>query len=92
MEFRRDSLELFHINGKSPKYVPPELRKVLRRKLIMIDRSATVSDLRVPPANHLEKLRGQFEGFYSIRVNAQWRIIFRWTEKGAIDVDFIDYH
>ena len=58
----------------------------------MIDRSATVSDLRVPPANYLEKLRGQFEGFYSIRVNAQWRIIFRWTEKGAIDVDFIDYH
>ena len=74
------------------KYVPPELRKILRRKLIMIDRSVSLTDLRTPPANRLERLKGQWDGFYSIRVNAQRRVVFRWTGKGAVDVDFIDYH
>ncbi|WP_408921541.1 type II toxin-antitoxin system RelE/ParE family toxin [Corynebacterium tuberculostearicum] len=92
MEFRRGSLERFHTDGKAPKYVPPELRRILRRKLIMIDRAASLADLRIPPANHLERLKGQWDGFYYIRVNAQWRVVFRWTGKGAVDVDFIDYH
>ena len=74
------SLEPFHTAGKAPKYVPPELRKILRRKLIMIDRAASLADLRIPPANHLERLKGK------------WRVVFRWTGKGAVDVDFIDYH
>nr|WP_297553437.1 type II toxin-antitoxin system RelE/ParE family toxin [uncultured Corynebacterium sp.] len=91
VEFRRGSLERFHTDGKAPKYVPPELRRILRRKLIMIDRAASLADLRIPPANHLERLKGQWDGFYSIRVNAQWRVVFRWTGKGAVDVDFIDY-
>ena len=86
------SLERFHTAGKAPKYVPSELRKILRRKLIMIDRSVSLADLRIPPANRLERLKGQWDGFYSIRVNAQWRVVFRWTGKGAVDVDFIDYH
>lgn len=92
MEFRRKSLEKFHAQGVAPKYIPSELRKVVRRKLVMIARSKSVNDLRIPPANHLERLRGDLEGYYSIRVNSQWRIIFMWTEKGAVDVDLIDYH
>ncbi|MGJ4117372.1 type II toxin-antitoxin system RelE/ParE family toxin [Corynebacterium macclintockiae] len=92
MEFRRTSLERFHLYGTPPRYVPPDLRKIVRRKLIMIARSTELNDLRIPPSNRLEQLKGNLEGYYSIRVNAQWRIIFRWNQKGAVDVDFIDYH
>lgn len=55
VEFRRDSLERFHTDGKALKYVPPELRKILRRKLIMSDRSVSLTNLRIPPANRLER-------------------------------------
>lgn len=58
----------------------------------MIDRSKDLNDLRVPPANRLQRLKGELDGYYSIRVNEQWRIIFTWTENGAENVDFIDYH
>ena len=60
--------------------------------MLMIGRSVSVTDLRIPPANRLEKPKGDLEGYYSIRVNSQWRIIFKWTPEGAVDVDFIDYH
>lgn len=58
----------------------------------MIDRSKDLNDLRVPPANRLQRLKGELDGYYSIRANEQWRIIFTWTENGAENVDFIDYH
>lgn len=58
----------------------------------MIDQSKDLNDLRVPPANRLQRLKGELDGYYSIRVNEQWRIIFTWTENGAENVDFIDYH
>ncbi|WP_100067435.1 type II toxin-antitoxin system RelE/ParE family toxin [Corynebacterium aurimucosum] len=92
VQFRRRSLERFHQDGVPPRYIPSELRSVVRRKLLMIGRSVNVTDLRIPPANRLERLKGDLEGYYSIRVNSQWRIIFKWTPEGAVDVDFIDYH
>ena len=58
----------------------------------MIDKSKDINDLRIPPANRLERLKGGLADYYSIRVNAQWRIIFTWTENGAENVDFIDYY
>lgn len=58
----------------------------------MIDRSKDLNDLRIPRANRLQRLKGELDGYYSIRVNEQWRIIFTWTENGAENVDFIDYH
>ena len=63
-----------------------------KRKLEAIHAAASIEDLRVPPSNHLEKLRGNLEGFHSIRVNDQWRVIFRWVDADAYDVEIADYH
>ena len=63
-----------------------------RRKLLMIDAAVDLRDLRVPPGNRLEKLKGDRSGQYSIRINDQWRICFRWQKDGAHDVEIIDYH
>ncbi|MCK5551402.1 MAG: type II toxin-antitoxin system RelE/ParE family toxin, partial [Hyphomicrobiaceae bacterium] len=62
------------------------------RKLRMLHRSRTLADLRVPPANRLEQLRGDREGQLSIRINDQWRVCFRWTKDGPEDVEIADYH
>lgn len=62
------------------------------RKLRMLNRAETLQDLRVPPANRLERLVGDREGQYSIRVNNQWRICFEWQEGDALDVEIVDYH
>ena len=62
------------------------------RKLRMLNRAATLNDLRVPPANRLEKLKGDRQGQYSIRINDQWRICFKWQDGDAYDVEIIDYH
>lgn len=58
----------------------------------MLDYAAVLSDLRVPPGNRLEALKGNFAGFHSIRINDQWRCIFRWEEDGPAEVDIVDYH
>ena len=65
---------------------------VARRKLRQLDIAARLDDLRVPPGNRLEALRGDRQGQYSIRINDQWRICFRWTGAGAEDVEIVDYH
>ncbi len=65
---------------------------VARRKLRQIEIAGRVDDLRVPPGNRLEVLKGNRAGQYSIRINDQWRICFRWTEAGAEDVEIVDYH
>jgi len=65
---------------------------VALRKLRMLHRSVTLNDLRSPPANHLEKLRGDLAGLYSIRINDQWRILFAWKRGDAYDVEIVDYH
>lgn len=69
-----------------------DLQRVARRKLLMLDAAETLADLRVPPGNRLEKLSGDREGQYSIRINDQWRICFRWGEGDAHDVEITDYH
>ncbi|CAB4693335.1 MAG: plasmid maintenance system killer [Actinobacteria bacterium] len=69
-----------------------DLQRVALRKLAILDAAETISDLRVPPGNRLEKLGGDREGQYSIRVNDQWRICFRWTKAGPEDVTITDYH
>jgi len=77
-------------NGERVRGIPVEIQSVGRRKLRMISNSHDWSDLRVPPSNRLEKLQGS--EFYSIRINRQWRIVFRWIDSNAHDVEIIDYH
>ena len=79
-------------NGLQSRKLPVDIQNVARRKLRMINNSININDLRIPPANHLEKLSGNLSDFYSIRVNKQWRIIFRWENENAYDVEIIDYH
>jgi proteic killer suppression protein len=78
--------------GKCPKGLPSDLLKTARRKLRMIDAAAKLDDLRRPPGNRLEALSGDRAGQYSIRVNDQFRVCFRWSESGAEDVEITDYH
>lgn len=72
--------------------MPQDIQRVALRKLYVIHRSRNLNDLRVPPANRLEKLKGSRSGQYSIRINDQWRICFRWTGADAYDVEIVDYH
>jgi toxin HigB-1 len=70
----------------------PELSKAALRKLRMLDAAEELGDLRVPPGNRLEQLKGDREGQYSIRINDQWRLCFRWEAGNAYDVEIVDYH
>jgi proteic killer suppression protein len=79
-------------NLKFVKRFGPDLSKQGRIKLQMIDAATTINDLRVPPRNHLEKLRGDREGQYSIRINDQFRVCFVWADGGAENVEITDYH
>ena len=79
-------------NGIQSRKLPSEIQNVARRKLRMINNAQNINDLRIPPANHLEKLSGNFSGLYSIRINNQWRIIFNWENDNAYEVQIIDYH
>ena len=69
-----------------------EIQRAALRKLLILDAAACIEDLRIPPGNRLEALQGDLRGFHSIRVNGQWRIVFRWSEGNASDVRIIDYH
>jgi proteic killer suppression protein len=79
-------------NGIRIKKLPGEIQNIGRRKLRMLNNSVNLTDLRVPPANRLEKLSGKLKNFYSIRINDQWRIIFKWDSGSASEVEIIDYH
>jgi proteic killer suppression protein len=79
-------------NGEKVKSLPGEIQEVARRKLRMLNNSQSVIDLRIPPANRLVKLKGDLNAFYSIRINDQWSIIFRWQNGNAENVEIIDYH
>lgn len=78
--------------GIRVKGLPLEIQEVGRRKLRMIHNSTGLLDLRIPPSNRLEKLSGNLKSFYSIRINDQWRIIFKWLQNNAHEVEIIDYH
>ena len=72
--------------------LPQQIQQRARAKLLAIDAATMLDDLRVPPGNRLEALRGERQGQHSIRVNDQWRICFSWRENGAWDVEIVDYH
>jgi len=78
--------------GERVKRIPNEIQHIARRKLRMINNSQNINDLRIPPANRLEKLSGDLKNFYSIRINDQWRIIFKWNNGNALEIKILDYH
>jgi toxin HigB-1 len=85
--------DLFHDRqSKRVRVFPPDVRRVARRKLLYLHDAATLNDLRVPPANRLERLKGSRAGHYSIRINDQWRLVFKWLDGDADDVAILDYH
>ena len=91
--FRDEWLRAFFVADVQSRNIPSDLESRLFRKLQMIDDATTDQDLRVPPSNHFEKLRGNLAGFHSIRVNAQWRLIFRWDAgKGEAFDLYLDDH
>lgn len=79
-------------NSIRSKKLPPDIQSKSRRKLRMINNAQNINDLRIPPANRLEKLKGDLKDYFSIRINQQWRIIFQWKNNDAYHVEIIDYH
>ncbi|MSQ98551.1 MAG: hypothetical protein EXR85_04550 [Xanthomonadales bacterium] len=85
--------DLFYdIKSKHTRSFPAELYRVARRKLLYLHDASALKDLRVPPGNRLEALKGQMKRFHSIRINDQWRLVFRWNGGQAVDVQILDYH
>lgn len=78
--------------GQQSRSLPPEIQDRVRRKLRMLNNAGVLQDLRQPPNNRLEKLTGNRSGQFSIRVNDQWRVCFRWDDGDAYDVEVVDYH
>ena len=79
-------------NGERSGKLPLEVQKIGRRKLRMINNSVDINDLGIPPANRSEKLTGDLKGHYSIKINDQWRIVFKCSEGHAFQVQIVDYH
>ena len=93
VNFRDGWLRDFFVEDVRSKKIPSDLESRLFRKIQMIDDATTDQDLRVPPSNHFEKLRGDLEGFHSIRVNKQWRLIFQWDGgRGEATGVYLDDH
>lgn len=85
--------DFFHGRRSSQaRKIASTIRTVALRKLDLINAATTIEDLRSPPGNRLEKLTGDLRGFHSIRINQQWRLIFKWNDGGAENVEIIDYH
>ena len=78
--------------GVRVKHIPGEIQEAGRRKLRMLNNSQNIADLKIPPSNRLEKLKGNLKDYYSIRINDQWRIVFKWNNSNAYEVEIIDYH
>lgn len=92
VSFKSEETELIFQSLTSRQY-PPDIQKSALRKLLILDAATSINDLRVPPGNRLEKLVGEREGQYSIRINDKWRICFVWTdENNASEVEIVDYH
>lgn len=86
----RQTEQLFH--RQRPPKLPMTLCKIALRKLYMLDAAMRIDDLKIPPGNRLEKLKGSRAGQYSIRINSQWRICFIWLDGNPHDVEIVDYH
>jgi proteic killer suppression protein len=78
--------------GEFSRKLPTGIQRVAHRKLVQLETAMTLDDLRIPPANRLEALRGKRKGQHSIRINQQWRVCFRWEGDGSNEVEIIDYH
>lgn len=87
----RDTERFYH-TGRRPKWLPPTLSQPALRKLDMLNAARNLKDLRSPPGNRLELLRGKWRGYHSIRINEQLRVVFRWHEGNAEEVQIVDYH
>jgi toxin HigB-1 len=91
--FRDEWLRVFFVEDRQSPRIPPNLESRLFRKLQMIDDAMSDQDLRAPRSNHFEKLRGRLAGFHSIRVNDQWRLVFRWNGgSGEAEGIYLDDH
>ena len=86
----KDTERIF--DGEVVPGLPPDIHKRARMRLQRVVAAVALTDLLVPPSHKLEKLRGDRTGQYSIRINEQWRVCFRWTEQGAMEVEITDYH
>lgn len=86
----KETAKVFH--GKPTRAFPHTILRPARRKLKMLDAATSLEDLQVPPANRLEKLKGDRAGQYSIRINDQWRVCFSWAAGHGLDVEIVDYH
>jgi len=85
--------DLFHgISSRHVRKLPNQVHELALHKLDVINAAQTLDDLRSPPGNRLESLKGDFKGHYSIRINSQWRMVFRWEASGAHDIQIMDYH
>jgi len=93
VSFRDEWLRAFFVEDRQSRRIPRNLERRLFRRLQMIDDSTSDQDLRVPPSNHFEKLRGPLAAFHSIRVNNQWRLVFRWDgNRGEAEAVYLDDH
>ena len=90
--FKGEFARLVLTERRVPNGFPPDVAKIARRKLVQINNALALRDLVSPPGNRLEALKGDLAGRYSIRINDQWRIVFRWTDDGPEDVEIMDYH
>ena len=91
--FARSRIRAFFLTNEVPKRAGwAKVASVAARKLDMLDYAHRLEDLRSPPGNRLEALKGQLAGLHSIRINERWRVIIRWTEAGPAQVDIVDYH
>ena len=79
-------------SGERVKSIPQEIQQIGRRKLRMLNNSQSIIELKIPPSNRLEKLSRKLKNFYSIRINDQWRIVFKWEGNNAKEVEILDYH
>lgn len=89
--FKDKEAKKIYNRERSPK-LPPDLQRTALRKLRMLNRATNLNDLQVPPANRLEKMKGDRADQFSIRINDQWRICFRWSSNDAFEVEIVDYH
>jgi proteic killer suppression protein len=92
--FSDAATEALYHGGRASRFrsIPPQVRDAALRKLDVLDAAVQLDELKRPPGNHLEALTGNLSGFYSIRINRQWRLIFRWRNGDAFDVAIADYH
>ena len=86
----KETETIFNLNYS--RKLPQDIQKIASRKLWIIDAATAINDLKIPPSNHLEKLKGKIKNYYSIRINKQWRICFIWQRNDAYEIKIIDYH